>query len=146
MCNKSVGPLTLITGVFFFTVLPGEIIKGPLNMVAKVGDKVNFRCVGKDGLVWAKKHVGVTNPWLNIVDKGVVGNKSKYTINTKPEDNYELTIKSVLLIDAGGYQCKTVLRFDEYAKAELIVFGKTFFQFYPSPISACVVLYVVQSR
>ena len=101
-------------------------------MVAKVGDDVNLRCVGTDGLVWTK-YTGGDKPWQDIVNMGMVGNASKYAVNTDPTNNYELTIKSVILNDARRYQCRTLFKIDEFANAELIVFGNS--------LSACVYLY-----
>ena len=98
-------------------------------MASMVGGDVPFRCVGTDGLMWSK-HVGGGNPWLNIVNMATVGNKTKYAIKTEPENNYELTIKSVILNDARRYQCGNVFDNTVFGNAELIVFGKKFFQFY----------------
>ena len=105
-------------------------------MASKVGDDVTFRCVGKGGLEW-NKHIGGVNTWLKISTRNTVGNVSKYALNTKPEGTYDLTIKSVLLSDARRYQCITMFVEGDYGDAELIVFGKTFFQFYLSHTHLC---------
>ena len=108
-------------------------------MASMVGDDVSLRCVGNGSMRWAK-HVGGANTWYEIVTVSKVGNESRYDLNTEPEDNYELTIKSVLLSDARRYQCSTLFVHTDYANAELIVFGKTFFQFHPSPKHLRIVL------
>ena len=108
----------------------GELTRTPLNVVTKVGNSVTLTCAGTE-LSWVEF---ITNPVSSVAKTVTSGfniqNKSKYGLNTDPDGKYELIIKSPVLSDGGRYRCRDIWNEANHGDAEVIVFGKIYFQFY----------------
>jgi len=108
----------------------GEITQTPSNVATKVGQSVSLLCAG-DHLMWENYSTSSSNPQVLALDTTMVGRckDGQCSLNTDA-GKYELTINSPFLSDGGKYRCKSQFGTAQYGDAEVIVFGKTYFQFY----------------
>ena len=95
-------------------------------MATKVGERVTLSCAG-DTLNWVE-HISNPVNAKTITSKSNIRNTSRHGLNTDDGKN-DLIIKSTQLADGGRYTCKDLWNDIYKAEAEVIVFGKTCFQF-----------------
>ena len=105
----------------------GQLTTQPSNVAAKVGKSVSLSCAADSGevLKWDSYASNPTESQSIVYGSNWVLSQKKYELLTEPAGNYELTIKSVELTDAGKYSCKYNINSAISGSAEVIIFGET---------------------
>jgi len=99
----------------------------PSNVATKAGLPVTLAC-GGDNLAWVFINSTGFRPITWQFKSGSVLNVTRYQLTVLPAGYYDLTIFSTNIRDAGKYECVHTLT--DRVGAEVIVFGKAYFQFY----------------
>ena len=103
----------------------GQLTQTPHNVATMVGHSVTLICAGNT-LKWTELITSSVNP-QDIATGGEILNKSRYSLNTEPAGNYSLIVTSPELKDGGQYRCSYKQISTNYGDAEVIVFGKAYF-------------------
>ena len=115
----------------FVAVVCGQLTKSPENVVGLVGSSVTLRCAGTD-LSWEEYTSDPTGAAVTISYKADVVKPNKYDLITEPTGTYDLTIKSIQLIQGGRYRCKALQDVTSFTYAQVITFsGETLLLFLP---------------
>ena len=102
----------------------GQLTKIPDNTAGLVGSSITLQCAGTV-LQW---EAFATSPQeaktISVEARNYKSNM--YDLITMPAGTYNLTIKSLVLANGGGFQCKAINDVHSFAIAQVIVFkGKT---------------------
>ncbi|KAI0231095.1 hypothetical protein LSAT2_018537 [Lamellibrachia satsuma] len=106
-------------------VASGQLTVKPQNVVGKVGSSVSLACATDSGVV-LKWDEYITNPAeaQTIVSGSnfIIPGTTKYGLLTTPAGNYQLTVNSLTLQNAGRYGCKYSTNSNIAASTEVIIF------------------------
>ena len=99
----------------------------PQNVVGKVGSSVSLTC-GADPsveLAWDEYITSATTAQGITVRDILIKPETKYRLLTTPPGNYQLTLKLLMLNDAGKYSCKFLQDASVSGSSEVIIFDET---------------------
>ena len=99
----------------------------PQNVVGKVGSSVSLACAADPSveLAWDEYITSATVGQPITIHDGLIKPETKYGLLTTPPGNYQLTVKLLLLNDAGKCSCKFLQDVSVSGSSEVIIFGET---------------------
>ncbi|KAI0233388.1 hypothetical protein LSAT2_016349 [Lamellibrachia satsuma] len=112
--------ISIVLAAVMIRAVCGQLTKIPDNTAGLVGSSITLQCAGTV-LQW---EAFATSPQeaktISVEARNYKSNM--YDLITMPAGTYNLTIKSLVLANGGGFQCKAINDVQSFAIAQVIVF------------------------